>query len=310
VLTPNFGDMGNIMMVSNWKLAWTAAVLTLSTPSTPAQLPPKVPDGVKALRDLEYVPGGHERQKLDLYLPEKTDERLPVIVWVHGGAWRVGSKNFCQALPFAAKGFAVASINYRYSQQAVFPAQIEDCKAAIRWLRANAGKYNLDPDHIGVWGSSSGGHLVSLLGTSGHVKELEGKGGNLDQSSKVQCVVDWYGHSDLRSVTGPEKDAKHPVGQLLGGPPSKNKDLAALASPVVHITKDCPPFLIMHGDKDFSVPFPQSVMLTDALKKANVPVTFIRVEGAGHGGKEFQTPEHQRQIEEFFIRYLKPSEKK
>src|SRR5205085_165270 len=138
-----------------------------------------------------------ERNRLDLYLPEKAQGRLPVVVWIHGGAWRAGSKDHCPAVPLTAKGFAVASINYRFSQHAVFPAQIEDCKAAIRWLRANADKYHLDPDHIGAWGASAGGHLVALLGTSGNKKELEGKGGNLEQSSKVQCVIDWFGPTDL-----------------------------------------------------------------------------------------------------------------
>lgn len=271
--------------------------------------PPKPPEGVKALRDLEYVPNGHERQKLDLYLPEKADGPLPVIVWIHGGAWRAGSKNYCPAVPYSAKGFAVAGINYRYSQQAVFPAQIQDCKAAIRWLRANAKKYNLDPDHIGVWGASSGGHLVSLVGTSAQVKELEGTGGNLDQSSRVQCVVDWFGHSDLRAGPGPRDDPKHPVAQLLGGTTNKEKDKATLASPVAHITKDCPPFLIMHGDKDMSVPMVQSEILNEALMKAGVPVTFVKIAGAGHGGKEFQSPQVQQQIEEFFTLHLKPSKK-
>ena len=111
-----------------------------------------------------------------------------------------GSKEGCPAVPLAAKGYAVASINYRLSQHAVFPAQIEDCKAAIRWLRANAAKYHLDPDHIGVWGASAGGHLVAMLGTTGGVKELEGTGGNLDQSSRVQCVVDWFGPTDLATM--------------------------------------------------------------------------------------------------------------
>ena len=200
----------------------------------------------------------------------------------------------------------MVGINYRLTEHAIFPAQIEDCKSAIRWLRANAKKYNLDPDRIGVWGASSGGHLASLVGTSGNVKEFD-KGGNLDQSSRVQCVVDWYGHSDLRNAPGAQKDAKHPVAQLLGGAPSEQKEKAALASPVVHIGKDCPPFLIMHGDKDFSVPFKQSEMLNEALKKANVPVTFVKLEGAGHGTKEFQTPEIQKQVEDFFNRHLKPS---
>ena len=129
----------------------------------PQKRQPKLPDGTKVHRDLEYVTGGHERQRLDLYVPEKANAPLPVIVWVHRGAWMFGSKSDVgPALPFAGKGYAVASIGYRLSQQARFPAQIEDCKAAVRWLRANAKNYNLDPDRIGAWGPSSGGHLVAL----------------------------------------------------------------------------------------------------------------------------------------------------
>ena len=151
----------------------------------------RLPEGTKAQRDLEYVAGGHERQRLDLYTPEKADGPLPVIVWVHGGAWMGGAKDAgVPALPFVGKGYAVASINYRFSQHAAFPAQIEDCKAAIRWLKANAKAFDLDPERIGVWGASSGGHLVTLLGTSGGVKDLEGRGGNADQSSRVRAVVD------------------------------------------------------------------------------------------------------------------------
>ena len=114
---------------------------------------PKLPPGTVLHRDLEYVAGGHARNKLDLYLPAKADNPLPVIVWIHGGGWSGGSKEGCPAVRFVAKGYAVASINYRFSQHALFPAQIEDCKAAIRWLRANATKYNLDAAHIGVWGA-------------------------------------------------------------------------------------------------------------------------------------------------------------
>jgi acetyl esterase/lipase len=274
-------------------LAWTGA----------ASAQPKLPDGVKAVRDLEYVPGGHERQKLDLYLPEKADGPMPVVVWIHGGAWRQGSKAGCPGIFLAEKGYAVASVGYRLSQHAVFPAQIEDCKTAIRWLRANAKKYNLDPDHVGVWGASAGGHLVALLGTTGGMKELEGKDGNLDQSSKVQCVVDWFGPTDFRNVRSEAPDS--PVTQLLGGPPSKEKDKAALASPLAHVHKDCPPFLIMHGDKDPTVRFAASEALEEALKKVNVPVTLVKLEGAKHGGPEFQTKEVRKQIEEFFNRYLK-----
>jgi acetyl esterase/lipase len=282
-------------------LAWTG--------SAPAQ-PPKLPEGVKVLRDQEYVKDGHERQKLDLYLPMKADGPLPVVVWVHGGAWRAGDKKYCPAIFLAGKGFAVASINYRLSQHAVFPAQIHDCKAAIRWLRAHAKQYQLDAEHIGAWGGSAGGHLVALLGTTGQMKELEGKGGNPEQSSKVQCVVDWFGPSDFRQATKMSNDPNSVVAKLLGGPPGKEKEKAALASPVAHVHKDCPPFLIMHGDRDRSVPLARSKELAASLEKVKVPVTLVVLEGAGHGGKEFTSEASRKRIEEFFTRHLKPSTKK
>jgi acetyl esterase/lipase len=291
-------------------LLWSLAILLVATGSAPAQAG-KLPDGVKALRDLEYVKSGHERQKLDLYLPEKADGLLPVVVWVHGGAWRAGSKSGCPGIFLAAKGFAVVSVGYRLSQHAVYPAQIEDCKAAVRWLRANAKKYNLDPDRIGAWGASAGGHLVALLGTTGSMKELEGKEGELGQSSKVQCVLDWFGPTDFRDL--PEAlaaDPKSVVAQLLGGPPSKEKQKVLLASPVVHVHKDCPPFLIMHGDKDRTVSLTQSKMLVEALRKLKVPVELVVLEGAGHGGAEFRTEEIRKRIEEFFTQHLKPARKK
>jgi acetyl esterase/lipase len=262
-----------------------------------------LPAGTKVTRDLEYVKGGHERQKLDLYLPERADGPLPAIVWIHGGAWRQGSKDRCPAMPFVAKGYAVASINYRLSQHAPFPAQIGDCKAAIRWLRANAANYHFDPDHIGVWGASAGGHLVALLGTTGDMKQLEGKEGNLDQSSRVQAVVDWFGPSDFRNTKTSSKDS--PVVQLLGGPVSENRERAALASPLAHVAKNDPPFLIMHGDKDPTVALSQSEMLAEALKKAGVDLTLEVLKGAKHGGPEFSSPESRKLIEEFFAKHLK-----
>src|SRR6185436_1082452 len=128
-----------------------------------ARRAPALPEGTKALRDLAYVPNGHERQKLDLFLPPGATNPLPLIIWIHGGAWRAGSKEQCPALRLVDRGFAVASLNYRLSQHAIFPAQIEDCKAAVRWLRAHGKEYNLDAAHFGVWGSSAGGHLVALV---------------------------------------------------------------------------------------------------------------------------------------------------
>ncbi len=209
------------------------AVGLFLTSSAQAQRPqPRLPEGTKVHRDIDYVKNGHERQKLDLYIPEKPDTPLPVIVWIHGGGWMNGSKDGGgPALPFVGKGYAVASINYRLSQHAPFPAQIEDCKAAIRWLRANAGTYNLDPHHIGVWGASAGGHLVALLGTSGDVKDLEGSEGSPDQSSRVQAVVDFFGPTDMTKMGGRHNAPNSPEARLLGGPVQENKDKAAPPTP-------------------------------------------------------------------------------
>ena len=266
------------------------------------------PPSVTALKDLAYVPGGHERQKLDLYLPEKAAEHpLPLVVWIHGGGWQGGDKAGFPVRPLVGRGYAVASINYRFSQNAIFPAQIYDCKAAIRWLRANAKKYNLDPNHVGVGGDSAGGHLVALLGTTAGVKGLEGNEGNLDQSSRVQAVLDWYGPTDFTALSlGPVlTNPNSPVSKLIGGPPQENKEKAAQASPITYVSKDSAPMLIMHGDKDNLVPISQSEELAAALKKAGVEVTFQVVKGNGHGGPDFLNPENRKLILDFFDKHLR-----
>ena len=201
------------------------------------------------------------------------------------------------------KGYAVAGINYRLSQHALFPAQIQDCKAAIRWLRANAAKYNLDSDHIGVWGVSAGGHLVALLGTTGGVKELEGKGGNLDQSSRVQAVIDWCGPVDLTATMSELADKC--VTGLIGGPAQNNREKALHASPITYVGKDAAPFLIMHGDKDNLVPLSQSELLAEASRKAGVEVKIKVLKGAWHVGPAFISPESYKLIEDFFAKHLR-----
>ncbi len=285
-------------------LALVMAALPASAQQRPSGAP--LPQGTKVIRDLEYVKGGHERQKLDLYLPEKdASAPLPVIVWIHGGGWQGGSKANCPAAGFVPQGYAVASINYRLSQHAKFPAQIEDCKAAIRWLRANAAKYHFDPDHIGVWGASAGGHLVALLGTTGDLKKWD-VGDNLNQSSRVQAVVDFFGPSDFRSIKG---SAESPVSKLLGGPVPDNKEKAAEASPITHVAKGDPPFLIVHGDMDPTVAVSQSEQLAEALKKAGDDVTLKILPGAKHGGREFAAPETRTIIKDFFDKHLKKGAK-
>ena len=204
-------------------------------------------------------------------------------------------------------GYAVASINYRLSHEAIFPAQIHDCKGAVRWLRAHAGEYGLDPARVGAWGDSAGGHLVALLGTSGDVAELEGTvGGNGEQSSRVQAVCDWFGPTDMLQIGGFPSDIDHngpdsPEARLFGGPIHEKRDLVTQANPITYIRADAPPFLIVHGDRDPIVPLHQSELLADALRAAGVPVRLITVAGAGHG---FDDPLYWRKAAEFFNEIL------
>lgn len=292
-----------------------ALILALTTTALFAQLPA----GIVAKRDVAYVPGGGPRQMLDVFYPEKTDKPVPLVIWIHGGAWSAGSKDRPPSLPLMLeKGFAVASVTYRFSQDAVFPAQIEDCKTAIRWLRKNAVSLNIAPEKIGVWGASAGGHLVAMLGVAGDVKDWD-KGENLDQSSRVQAVCDWFGPSNLISF-GPQggndrvknpspfpasDSPDSPEGKLIGGAVPQNPDKAKAASPTTYVTKDDAPFLIMHGDKDPLVPAAQSTELHELLEKAGVPSKLVILQGAGHGGPAFNSRETMAQIAEFFAKTLK-----
>jgi acetyl esterase/lipase len=275
-----------------------------------AQTPgPKLPDGATAAKDVAY--GTHDRHKLDVYTP-KGDGPFPLVVWVHGGAWQGGSKAGGPALKLLDHGYAVAAVNYRLSQHAVFPAQIEDCKAALRFLRDHAKTYKIDADRVGVWGSSAGGHLVALLGTSGDVKELEGAK-EAKTSSRVRCVVDWFGPTDLlrmkaqTTVKGPiDHDAPDaPEAKLIGGAVQANKEKARKANPIEYVTADDPPFLIVHGDADPLVPVGQSEILADALKKAKVDVELVVLKGAKHGGPEFNTADQFKKTVEFLDTHLK-----
>lgn len=269
------------------------------------------PAGVKAERDIVYAKVGERELKLDLYLPAAAPAgKLPLVVWIHGGAWRAGSKDNAPTAAFAADGYAAASIGYRYTQEAPFPANVEDCKAAIRWLRANAAKYSIDPDRIGIWGSSAGGHLVAMLGTSGDVKELEGAHGVQGVSSRVQAVVDWYGPTRVARMSHHPSQMDHdapdsPENQLAGALVQQNAALAERMNPAKYSSKDDPPFLIQHGDADPLVPVEQSEILADALKKAGSSVQFEILHGAGHGGPQFQSPDNIKRVRRFFDETLR-----
>jgi acetyl esterase/lipase len=243
----------------------------------------EVPDAT-IQRDLVYKRVDGAVLTLDLYCPKKVSGPAPVIVWIHGGAWRRGGKRKCPAVALVPDGFAVASIDYRLSTTAPFPAQIEDCKAAVRWLRANAAKYNLDPDRIGVWGMSAGGHLAALLGTSGGVTELEGSGDNMRYSSRVQAVCAVAGPTNLPDLTNVGPKRMSAIEGLLGGPLEKDNAKAIVASPIHYVSKDDPPFLIVHGEGDRVIPVEQSQRFYEELKKAGVNATLKILPQVGHEG--------------------------
>jgi acetyl esterase/lipase len=204
-------------------------------------------------------------------------------------------------LPLVGRDFFVAAIEYRFSQDAVFPAQIEDCKCAIRYLRAHAARYGIDPDRIGAWGSSAGGHLVSLLGTSGDAEELEGAGGWPEYSSRVQAVVDWYGPTDLLQMGGTHDDPDSPESRLVGGTLQDHKEAAARANPITYLSQDCPPFLIMHGTEDRTVPPNQSELLHAAMQAKGLQSELVMVPGKGH---EPLGEEATQRVYDFFSRHL------
>jgi acetyl esterase/lipase len=250
----------------------------------PAEGP--LPESVIAERDVEYAKAGDYSLKLDIYKPRKSESSpRPCVVWIHGGGWQGGNKSSGARLvgPLVATGnYVGVSVGYRLSDVASWPAQIHDCKAAIRWIRANKDKLGIDADRIGVWGSSAGGHLVSMLGTSGDVKELEGQLGTTGVSSRVACVVDFCGPSDFPNFEL-TSGARGPISKLLGGPPADKPAVAKEASPITYVTKDDPPFLVVHGTDDATVPYDQGQRFHAALKAAGVDATLITMQGGGHG---------------------------
>ena len=258
----------------------------------------RVPDGVKVHRDLEYANVDGQSLKLDLYLPEKSDAKPPLLVWIHGGGWTKGSKSQFNPIfvRLTAEGYAAASIDYRLDGLTSHPKQIHDCKGAIRWLRANADKYGYDVTRIGVGGGSAGGHLVLLLGLSSGVEELEGDvGGNLDQSSQVHAVVDLFGPSALGLFAEKSERFRH----------NKTPELLKSASPVTYLTKDDPPLLIFHGDKDELVPLSQSEHMHKLYQEMGLESSLHVIEGAGHGGPQFSDPARYELVKQFFARHIK-----
>lgn len=263
----------------------------------------------ETLTGIEFAAVEGHSLKLDLHRPAA--ENPPLLVYVHGGAWRAGSRTDVPVLGLLEHGFAIASVDYRLSPQARFPAQVHDLKAAIRFLRARATEWRIDASRIGIIGSSAGGHLAALTGvTNGHA-ELEGRvGHHPEASSRVDAIVSLYGASNLQSILGQSTEfglgVRVPALKLLlGDLPERQPALARLASPVAHLDAKDPPVLLLHGDADPQMPLAQSVELQAACEAAGVPVQFIPLAGAKHGGAVFYDDERLQLLAGFFRRALR-----
>lgn len=261
-----------------------------------------LPSDTEFSRDVPYVKDAHERQKLDIAFFKKGKPR-PLLIWIHGGAFMTGDKSENHAIwpELMSSGYAVATINYRLSGDARWPAQITDCKAAIRFLRAHAKDYNIAPGRIAVWGSSAGGHLAALVGTSGSAKKLD-VGEHLDHSSAVSCSVDMFGPIDFEKM--PQfKSPTSPEAKMWGRATSEALDLAREACPITYLSKNTPPLLILHGDADSVVNISQSQLFDAAIKKAGATGDFITLPGVGHSHVAVWMKERDR-ILAFFKRHL------
>ena len=269
-------------------------LLTIQWPSTG----PNVPQKGHEVIEVAYIDDENPRHRLGLFVPRQPSLKtaLPLVIWIHGGGWQGGSHRSGEAFirPLVQSGrYAVASIGYRLSHEAQWPLQAHDCKAALRWLRANASKYNINPDRIAVAGPSAGGHLSAILGTSRGVTSMQGDlGDHGDTDDGVTCVIDLFGPTDLLQMDAQAPEGariKHdaprsPESRLLGAPLQTVPEKAATANPITYVDKDDPPFLIIHGTADAVVPYGQSVLLDDALDEAGVSSTLITIKGGGHGG--------------------------
>lgn len=274
---------------------------------------PRLPDGIKVTKDIVYETVNGRELPLDLYIPEGATEPLPLIIWIHGGGWRGGSKNAInRCVEVLNHGYALASVEYRLSGEAKFPAAIEDCKAAVSYLRWKAPKLGIDPDRFGVWGSSAGGHLVALMGTTNDVLDFDTHPVTKMASPTVQAVCNWFGPTDflrMNDVTGgiDHDSPDSPESLFMGFPIQDHPEKVQRANPITYVSASDPPMLLMHGDNDQSVIYNQSELLYRALQKAEVESELYRVVNGGHGfrGADESTESLNARVIAFFDEQFK-----
>jgi acetyl esterase/lipase len=265
----------------------------------------------RVVRDVTFARVDQSELRLDLYMPPSGAPPVGLIVWVHGGAWRAGSRSSVEVQGLVARGWAIASVDYRLSPVAPFPAQVHDIKAAVRFLRAHAAEYGYPTSPVVIAGSSAGAHLAALVGVSNGERELEGNvGADTAQRSDVQAIVSLFCASNLTTILSQSTphglDVRVPALELLlGGQPDQVPERARLASPVFHVDATDPPLLLLHGDQDNQMPINQSHELEGAYAKLGLPVRFVVVHGSGHGGPEFTDEAHLALIDDFLRQQLK-----
>jgi acetyl esterase/lipase len=307
------------------RVATVAFVASISAFVAPTQaqmsvdaLPPPVAvtqsANIAVIDDIQFGMGDDKPLYLNITEPRvRTTALIPALIWIHGGGWHAGNRysGEFECATMAAKGYFCVSIDYRLSQDYVWPAQIEDCKCAVRYLRANAHKYGIDPNAIGAWGDSSGGHLAAMLGTSVGAADLEGDGGYAETSSAVQAVCDFYGPTDISQMQaeGSDLEPSDPLSApalLFGtGGLAAHADAVRQANPCAYVGKSSASFLIIHGAEDTTVPLAQSVLLADSLQAAHIPVTLDVIAGGGHGGAAYRSAAVVAAYVGFFDRALK-----
>jgi acetyl esterase/lipase len=285
----------------------TALVCGAFAPSLTAA-DPVVPDGVVFEQNVEYSNPDDQHLQLNIARPKEGAGPFPTVLCIHGGGWVGGHRKSynAQCLKLAEQGYVAATVSYRLAPKYPFPAAIHDCKAAVRWLRANAEKFHIDPNRIGVMGGSAGGHLSQFLGVTNGVRSLEGTGGNAEQSSDVACVVNYFGPTDMAGMWGTSVAAKQALIPFLGGDSITARRNHILSSPISWVTPDAAPTLCIQGTRDTLVPFEQATLFVNRMKAADVEIDLLLIEGAGHGFGGEDAVRAAKATLAFFDKHLKP----
>jgi acetyl esterase/lipase len=291
-------------MKSYWRNWIALMVFVVAVPAGVRTL--QAADNIVFEKDIEYSNPDNQHLQVDMARPEG-EGPFPAVICIHGGGFRAGDRQSYDGLikKLAKNGYVAMTVTYRLAPKYPFPAAVYDVKAAVRWLRANAAKYHVDPDRIGVTGGSAGGHLAQFLGVTSGVKEFEGDGGNADQSSRVACVVNFYGPSDFTKSYGKSVDAAEVLPLFFGGNLEKERQKHIQGSPLVWVTPDAAPTLCVHGTKDQYVAFEQAEWIVDRLKAAGVEAELLPMVGSMHGFKGDVEEKAEAAMIAFFDKHLK-----